>query len=148
MCKVRADRLRFRLGKNRSVKLNCQTVVGSTFSLLRNLFISDLSLDGWGCQICGFWITEVLPHLPWLRCLHWEQGVWGHKQCPKAAQGLWPVLGCLVFVSEAPPCLLTKETREILAENAVPCCPAEMTTSRRAEGGRRRKAKRKVLFQA
>lgn len=61
----------------------------------------------------------------------------GHKQCPEAEQGLCPALGCLLFVSEAPPCLLAKETQEILAGNAVPGCPAEMTTSWRAreEGG-------------
>lgn len=63
-------------------------------------------------------------------------------------QGLWPALGCLPFVSKAPPCLLAKETEEILAENVIPCWPAEMTTSWRGEGGRRRKEKRKVLFQA
>lgn len=55
----------------------------------------------------------------------------------RADQRLWPALGCILFVSEAPPCLLAKETQEMLAENAVPCCPAEMTTLWRAreEGG-------------
>lgn len=48
---------------------------------------------------------------------------------PKADHGLWPALGCLRFVSEAPPCLLAKESQEILAENAVPCCLVETTTS-------------------
>ena len=114
-----------------------------------SLLILDLSLDGRGCwTLWGLWITEVWLHLPWVRCPHWEQGVWRHEQCPQAAKGLWPALGCLVFVSQASPCLLTKKTQEILAENAVLCCPAEMTTSRRAEGGRGRKAKRKVFFQA
>lgn len=36
----------------------------------------------------------------------------------------------------------------MLAENGAPRCPAEMTTSRRAERERRRRGKRKVLFQA
>lgn len=47
------------------------------------------------------------------------------------ARELWPALGCLLFVCEAPPCLPAKEAQEVLAENTVPCCPAEMTTSRR-----------------
>lgn len=85
----------------------------------------------------GLCRSKVLVHLPQLQCPRCKQGAWGHKQCPKADQGLCPALGCVLFVSEAPPCLPGKETQEILAGNAVPCCPVEMTTSRRVreEGG-------------
>lgn len=70
------------------------------------------------------------------------------RALPYSSLQLWPALGCTLFVSETPPCLLAKETQELLAQKDAPCCPAEMTTSQRAEGGRRRRGKRKVPFQA
>lgn len=58
-----------------------------------------------------------------------EAGSLGARAVPWSNQGPWPARGRLAFVSEAPPYLLAKEAQEILAENTVPWCPAEMTTS-------------------